>query len=827
MGDAPQDGAERGGIAGGPRGELFRLLADAMPVLVWTAGPDGEPDYLNRRWAEYTGRELEGPLGGALGELVHPDDIAQCTEAWNRDIRAGEPWEAQYRLRRADGTYRWHLGRAVPLRDERGRLIGWIGTSTDIDDQKRTEARLDALVRSAPVGIGLLDSELRYLEVNDVLAELNGLPREAHLGRKFPEILPALATFAVPLLRRVLETGQPLLGSEVTVESPAQPGVTRHWLVNYYPIFLGRDAIGIAGVIIEISERKRAEQALDLLARSGAVLSASLDPDETLAHLASFMVPEMAEGCAVQLVDEGGQLRSVAITHSDPAQQALMRELQARFPFSPDAPHGPPRVLRTGAPELFPRVPEEVRDALSTDPEQRRLLFAIDIRSAIVVPMATQGRTIGAITLISTNRSYTPADLRLAEELARRAASAVENARLFDLMRRERRRAEEADRAKDEFLAVVSHELRTPLTAILGWTRMLRTGAVREGGRERALAAIERNAEAQARIVEDLLDVSRIITGKLKLRPARVALAPILRAASDAIRPAATAKGVALEVAVVDEAASVLGDADRLQQVAWNLLSNAVKFTPTGGRVRAALRQEDQRVELDVEDTGRGIAPDFIDHVFERFRQADSGTTRALGGLGLGLAIVRHLVELHGGTVEASSAGLGRGATFRVRLPVPPADADAAAAPPRASPSAPPAPPRERGPRLAGLKVLAVDDDEDTRDLLAEALGQAGARVTLASSAAEALRLVPELLPDVIVADIAMPGEDGYSLIAQVRALRPADGGRTPAVALTALARAEDRAHALRAGYDRHLPKPVDFNVLADTIATLAHRRAR
>jgi PAS domain S-box-containing protein len=383
--------------------------------------------------------------------------------------------------------------------------------------------------------------------------------------------------------------------------------------------------------------------------------------------------------------------------------------------------------------------------------------------------------------------------------------------------------AEEANRLKDEFLATLSHELRTPLTAILGWSRLLRSGRLDERSAARALEIIERNADAQNQLIEDILDVSRIITGKLALHVEPVEPVAVIEAAVEAVRPAAEAKRVELNVLLLPEPSPVSGDVTRLRQVVWNLLTNAVKFTPGGGRVRVQVERTDSSVIIKVSDTGEGIDPEFLPYIFDRFRQADASTTRKRGGLGLGLAIVRHLVELHGGTVSAESKGLGQGTTFTVTLPA----ADTRASEPRGSRAA-----REESsptfadcpPSLSGLRVLVADDEPDTLDFLVAVLEGCGAEVTTASSAAEAFRLMREAKPDVLVSDIGMPDEDGYALIRKVRRLGDDEGGRTPAIALTAYAREEDRRAAIRAGFQTHMTKPVEPSELAEVIANLGGR---
>jgi PAS domain S-box-containing protein len=390
-----------------------------------------------------------------------------------------------------------------------------------------------------------------------------------------------------------------------------------------------------------------------------------------------------------------------------------------------------------------------------------------------------------------------------------------------------KRAAEEATRAKDEFLATVSHELRTPLTAILGWARMLQTGNLDERTAARALDAIERNAESQNQLIGDLLDFARIISGKIRLDVGRVELASVVEAALDVVSPAAAAKEIRLQSILDPKAGPVSGDPERLQQVMWNLLSNAVKFTPRGGRVQVRLARVNSSVEVAVSDTGCGISAEFLPYVFERFRQADSTKTRRQGGLGLGMAITRHLVELHGGTLWAESQGEGKGATFIMRLPVmivhhagqfdgtpagqPPARGEVS---PRPGALA----------RLDGVHVLVVDDERDARELLTAILTQSGAVVTTAAGVADALGKLRLVKPDLLVSDIEMAQEDGYSLIRKVRASEEGGGRRIPAVALTAHARPSDRLRALSEGYQMHIPKPVEPAELVLAIANLTDK---
>ncbi|MGA7934663.1 MAG: ATP-binding protein [Kovacikia sp.] len=413
----------------------------------------------------------------------------------------------------------------------------------------------------------------------------------------------------------------------------------------------------------------------------------------------------------------------------------------------------------------------------------------------------------------------------LAKEIQLRQRAEEERSQLLVQEQKARAEAEKLNRLKDEFLSTVSHELRTPLNAILGWAHILRTSKVDEVRTQRALETIERNARSQAQLIDDLLDISRIITGKIRLNVQAVDLLPVIESATDTVRPAADAKSIRLQSVLDPAAGPVLGDSERLQQIVWNLLSNALKFTPKNGRVQIYLQRINSHIEIVVSDTGEGISAEFLPYVFDRFRQADNSITRSFGGLGLGLAIVRQLVELHGGTVHAASPGEGQGATFTVKLPL------MAVGPPmiepqRVHPSVGGSVPFDSSLRLDGLRLLIVDDDADIRDLLTYTLEVCGAEVIAAASANEAIVLLTQASPpmDILISDIGMPDEDGYALLQRVRALKLESGGRIPAIALTAYARTQDRTTALLAGFQSHLAKPIEPAELIAVIANLAGR---
>ena len=443
----------------------------------------------------------------------------------------------------------------------------------------------------------------------------------------------------------------------------------------------------------------------------------------------------------------------------------------------------------------------------------------------VALPLVVHGETIGVVAVKSAlPRAEASAGLGTVASLLAlgfaRARVEGERAQMSKRERSARAEAEAANLAKDEFLAMVSHELRTPLNAITGWTRMLLTDQIDPARAKRALDTIDRNARAQARLIDDLLDISRIVSGKLHLDIGAVDVAATAELAVESLRLAAEAKKIELTTSIDPGAGHIKGDAARLQQIVGNLLSNAIKFTSSGGHVSLDVKREGERVVVLVKDDGQGIAPDFLPYVFDRFRQADGTLTRLKGGLGLGLAIARHIVDLHGGSIEAASEGLGRGAMFRVTLPVD-MQLDAAAARLREARNVALERPRD----IEGLRVLVVDDEPDARELMRELLESCKMIVTTAANATEAFSAIRDLKHDVVLSDLAMPGEDGLTFIARVRALPREEGGRIPAVALTGLAGAADRARVLRAGFTSHLPKPVEPNELFAVLSSVAAAR--
>jgi PAS domain S-box-containing protein len=467
------------------------------------------------------------------------------------------------------------------------------------------------------------------------------------------------------------------------------------------------------------------------------------------------------------------------------------------------------------------------RDRLRTELER----LAEADGSAALRTEATGRRRDGATFPLELTVTRIPEDpdyrfSAFARDITERKRAERERERLLAEAQHAREQAEAASRVKDEFLSTLSHELRTPLTAIVGWIYLLRGGRLDEAARARALDAIDRNAGAQAQVISDILDLSRIVGARFRLNVRPIQLAPVAAAAIENLMPAANARGITVHTNLDPSAGLVSGDTDRLRQVVWNLLSNAIKFTPKGGRISVRVERADPSARIVVEDTGVGIRPEFLPHVFERFRQGDSSNTRSHGGLGLGLAVVRHLVELHGGHVTAASPGEGEGAAFTVTLPL--LDPEQAAAGDRVEPAVANGELPDDAPRLDGVRVLVVDRSDEVRDVVSRILRQSGAEVDTAASVAEAMTCFARQVPDVLVTEIDMEGETGYSLIRRVRGLPLDVGGAVPAAALTAYSRIEDRVRALRGGFQMHLGKPIqpaELLAVVENLADLNRRR--
>jgi PAS domain S-box-containing protein len=815
--------------------EKYRSLLENANDIIYAHDLEGNYLTINRACEEVTGYTREEILGGLnIAQVIAPEHLHLAKEMTRRKISDPSPTVYEIDIITRDKR-RLTLEVSTRISYSEGRPVAVEGIARDVTERKRAETELqrsrkqiEIILQGVAESITAQDAAGRLIYANDAAARALGYPTAQ-------ELLKVPTVELMQMFELLDEQGNAFnyehLPGRIALKEGRSAAATmcyrskttgeERWsIVKATPVFDEAGQVQFAiSIFQDITERRRAEEVQRFLAEASGVIASSLDYETTLASVARMSVPTLADWCAVDVIEEDKTLKRLAVAHVDPAKVAWAHELQNRYPPNTDAPQGVPQVLRTGKSEIYPDVTDEMLVAGALDAEHLQIMRDVGFTSVMIVPLVTQGRTLGAITFISaeSGRRYGSEDLARAENLAHRAAIAVDNARLY-------RSAQEANRLKDEFLATVSHELRTPLTAILGWSTMLRTARFDEASVLRALETIERNAKNQKQIIEDLLDVSRIITGKLRLEIQSVELDSLIENAVEAVRPAAEAKGVRLQKVLDTGLRPIAGDPARLQQVVWNLLSNAIKFTPKGGRVQIMLERVDSHVEITVSDTGQGISPEFLPYVFDRFRQADSTTTRKYGGLGLGLAIVRHLVELHGGTVRAESDGEGEGSTFIVGLPLM-SIYQKDATEERVHPSASGGPLSFDCPEnLDGLKILAVDDEADTRELLKAVLTQCGAEVLTVDSAREALEQLESFLPDVLISDIGMPEEDGYELIRRIRQLPPESGGAVPAVALTAYARAEDRLRVLREGYQMHVPKPVELAELVAVVASLVQR---
>ena len=778
-------------------------------------------------------------------------------------------------------------------------------------------ALIDSLLEASPLGICFLDREMRYIRINQVLAELNGLSAEQHLGQDFRQLLPESAAQLAPVIQQVLETGQPLLNVEISGKSKGKPGYFGHWVGNYYPVKnQNGETIGAGIILTDITIAKQTEIALresEIRFRSvvesnmtgigfwdkkGTITEANdsflemigytkedlvsenlswreLTPPEyqeldriALDQIAAFgsctpfekeyirkdgtRLPVLIGAGHFQGCKDKGSFFVLDISdrkQAEAARSQINQTLEALIHACPlaitvfSAEDGVVKLWNPAAERIFGwNESEAIGQFLPNVPQDKREEFKANLKGI------RDGNAIAGMETVRQRKNGSPIDIGLwatpvrdgngnincmsiVADISDRKQAEAERTQLLDREREARAEAEAINRLKDEFLATLSHELRTPLNAILGWAQVLRRGRYSANTLTIALEAIERQSRVQTQLVEDLLDVSRIIQGKLSLKTGWFNIVKTIEMAMNSVCFTAEAKSVTVNSQLDPKFGLIWGDIHRLQQIVSNLLTNAVKFTPAGGTVELRLSKNVEcsiansalpitnYLQIQVSDTGKGISADFLPHVFDRFRQADGSITRANNGLGLGLAIVRHLVELHGGTVTAESLGKDRGATFTVKLPL---------KQPKSQKS------QLRDDRnfesfrpgiLAGLKVLVVDDEPDNRQLLTVMLSQWGASAIAASSAAEAIEILEHSQPDILVSDIGMPIEDGYSLIRKIRSSESGLTKRLPAIALTAYARDEDRARAIAAGYDERLTKPIEPAQFVAVLAKLAGLR--
>lgn len=814
----------------------LRLIIDGVrDHAISLLDPEGRIRTFNAPAERIKGYALDEVRGRHFEMFFTPEDRAAALPARElAEARAHGRCELEGWRQRKDGSRFYAAVSLSAVRDADDNLAGFVKVTQDITARRQlsealraSEGQLRLIVDAIPGLVAYVNPDKTYRTLNQRYADWFGMGPDEAAGKPVVDVI-GKAAFAV--VEPYLE--QAMSGQVVSFE--AQVPYARlgtRWVRGEYVPDLGStgNVRGVVTLILDVTEAKLAAERLaeeaavnETLYRIGASLNTSLDLDSIFQRLTD----EATKVCRAQFgaffynvhtEDQGSYMLYVL--------SGVPRETFEGFPM--------PRKTAVFAP-TFNGDGVVRSDDITKDPRYGHHApyhgmpaGHLPMRSYLAVPVKSgTGAVHGGLFFGHEETGiFKERDERVLVAIATQAAVAIDNARLLETVRRERVRAEEANRAKDLFLGSLSHELRTPLNAILGWSRLLLSGSLPQDKHQRALETIDRNARAQAALIEDILDLSRITSGKMRLDVAPIEVAHVVETALETIRPGADAKGVRLQAVLDPDAGVVHGDATRLQQICWNLLSNAVKFTPRGGRVYVKLIRTDSQVEFLVSDTGKGISSAFLPRVFDSFTQADSTSTREHGGLGLGLAIVKHLVELHGGTVRAESEGLDTGATFVVRLPVAPMRSTP---PPTLHPaptaSGAPGLNLDCPPELAGIRVLVLDDEADTRDLIRTVLESCQAEVTTAANAAEAFDLFQAAPPDLLVSDIGMKDADGYSLIRRIRQLPPHQGGRVPAVAVTAYAAAKDRTRALMEGFTNHIGKPTEPQELLAVIAASVGR---
>ncbi|HEY9735932.1 MAG TPA: ATP-binding protein [Trichocoleus sp.] len=833
---------------------FFFSSLDLMAVINF----DGDFKRVNPAFIRALGYSEADLVNSPFLPLVHPDD-RPATLAEVEKLHAGVPtlyFENRYQTKAGD--YRW-LGWTASPRVDRGVIYC---IARDMTQQKQAEAErwelevarqqanqelehrvaertaqleqanaalresreilqrqlaeLEVIYQSAPIGLNVLDADFRFVRINQRLAEMNGIPVEAHIGRSVRELLPEIADAAEQILRSVLETGEPRLNVELTGATPAQPGIQRVWLESFLPVKEGNRVIGISTVCEEITERKRVEQNhkrakialqehtehIQLLYETTRDLLSTEQPLTLIETLfAKLKCLAGLDAYINYVIDEN--LEKLKLTFYGGISEDTAREIEWLDVGC--------AVCGTVAKYGTQIVKSDLQH--SDDPTTRHVR-SLGLTAYACQPLIAQGKLFGTLSFGSRSRTdFTITETRLFQALCDQIAIALERSQLVTSLQRQAEDLLRANHIKDEFLAVLSHELRTPLNPILGWSKLLQSPRTDAAKLQHGLTTIERNAKQQVQLIDDLLDISRIIRGKLSLTFEPISLSVPILAAVETVRLTAEAKGIELEVWLNAAVGTIRGDTSRLQQVIWNLLSNAVKFTPSGGQVTVELSQQGEQAQIRIRDTGKGIQPEFLPHVFELFQQQDSSITRSFGGLGLGLAIARQVVEAHGGSITAASAGEGQGTTMTVQLPLMAGS----------TPAAPTAPPQPAF-NLANLRVIAVDDEADSLDLVRVLLEQEGAIVTTVSSAAEALQTFAHDQFDLLISDIGMANMDGCALIREIRALSSNPNCAIPAVALTAYAGESNQRQMLAAGFQAHLAKPVEPQQLLAEIAALVRQ---
>jgi PAS domain S-box-containing protein len=812
--------------------ERFRILADSAPVLIWVNGADAGCEFVNKAYLDFLGMTLAEVQGFGWQPHTHPDDNERYVGLYLSAFKTRTPFHCQARFLNAKGEYRWLDSVGAPRFSLSGEFLGYVGASHDITENKRVElntqfinrldlelsqiADADEIIRSATGKLGeYLYAARCYVSEIDPAAGL-AVVNENWEGwlRGASSVVGEyrIGDFATPELRKELEVGAAVAVNDVETDPR-----TRYFAFRYKPLCIG--AFASASMLSE----KRWEASLSV----HHLQAHDWRPDELqlLRDVAARLWPAAKRAWAVKALRQSEERARRTLADQMVAGVAecdstgkfiLVNQRFCDIVGYTEAELLELRISDITHPEDWPHNAELYRHLLENGEsffiEKRYIrrdgsevwgnIHASPIRNA-------RGAREGAVAVV-----VDVTDRKRAEQ---------EREQLLEQEKAARAEAQAANQSKDEFLAVVSHELRSPLNSILGYSRLIRAETANVAQIKHLVGIIERNGRMQLQLIEDLLDTARIISGKLELEVQPADLIAVITAALEVVRPSAQAKGISVISNLDPLAGQITGDPDRLQQVIWNLLSNAIKFTPHGGSVEITLKRADPYIAIVVRDTGKGIEPEFLPHIFERFRQCDMSSTRRVGGLGLGLSLVKDLVELHGGAIEAESAGAGRGSSFTVRLPL------------RAVYTAPPEERKEldamlpaRAETLAGLRALIVDDEEEVRTLLTMTLQQYGAQSQAVASGKEALEMLARQTPeerfDALICDIGMPDEDGYTVMRKVRALPPDKGAAIPSIALTAYGRAEDRIRALSAGFQTHVAKPVEPDELAVVILSLLKR---
>jgi PAS domain S-box-containing protein len=803
--------------------DLYQAIFSHSSEPIAILDPNGyylEQNAAHAQLLGYTDAELEGKTPAIhMGQEVF-QEVARAL------VEHGE-YRGELVSKTKSGATRHIELSAFTMRDADGRPVCFVGIKRDVTERKRTEealerneAQLTDFFENAAVPLHWVGPDGLILRVNQAELDMLGYTREEYEGQHIAEF--HVDQEVIEDILRQLASGEVIQDREARLR--CKDGSIKHVRINSSVYWEDGKFIHTRSFTRDITERKRTESRLALQYAVTQILSESPDFNESAKQILRIACGSLGweVGAFWQVDREAQVLRNVEICHGTTVATPEFDHLTQTITLEKG--QGlPGRIWATGKPEWIPDILE--------DPNFPRASAAAreQLRAAFGFPIRLGNQVLGVVEFFSSDvREPDDELLKMVAGIGGQIGQFTERKRaeqksheLFNRERAARAEAEKANRLKDEFLATLSHELRTPLNAVIGWSRMLSSGRLDREDAQHALEVIERNAWAQKQIIEDILDVSRVITGKLQLNLGPVDLVAVVDAALDAVRPAMEAKDIKIETVIDTSLRMISGDADRLQQVIWNVLSNAAKFTPAGGEVEILVSQTPTHVQVQVKDTGPGIDPDFLPHVFERFRQADGSTTRTHGGLGLGLAIVRHLVELHGGTIGVENRADGTGAIFTVHLPLPSGELRLETL---ASASSIFKEAQHDAPNMSGLRILLVDDETDTLDLINVELAQHGAQVTGVTTAQEALALLQENDFDVLISDIGMPTMDGFELIQEVRKQEGDRDLRLPAVALTAYARVQDRMRAILAGYSTHIAKPVEANELITVVASLAGR---